>query len=79
GWGQCLAEMIAAQKLNESADIVIYGIVSNGAIWQFGKLERDRFTKNRKPSSIYELEALFAAVNYIFQQCEHQLSRLLVA
>ncbi len=38
GWAQCLAEMIAAQRLNETAQIIIYGIVSNGNLWQFGKL-----------------------------------------
>lgn len=35
GWGQCLAEMVAAQRLNgESAiAISIFGIVSNGINW----------------------------------------------
>src|SRR5262249_32417402 len=33
GWGQCLAAMLAAQKLNEEPDGVIYGGVSNGRVW----------------------------------------------
>ena len=42
GWGQCVAEMIAAQKFNISKDkdiSVIYGSVTNGKLWQFLKLE----------------------------------------
>jgi hypothetical protein len=78
-WGQCLAEMIAAQKLNEEAKVTIFGIVSNGTIWQFGKLEANQFTRHILPYTIYELDQLFAAVNYIFQQCEAQLNALIAA
>lgn len=78
GWAQCLAEMIAAQRLNEF-NITLFGIVSNGATWEFGKLEANRFTRNITPCTIYELDKLFAAVNYIFQQSESQLDNLLVA
>ncbi len=77
GWAQCLAEMIAAQRLNEF-NITLFGIVSNGATWEFGKLEANRFTKNITPCTIYELDKLFAAVNYVFQQSESQLDNLLV-
>ncbi|BAZ12980.1 hypothetical protein NIES4071_48140 [Calothrix sp. NIES-4071] len=79
GWAQCLAEMIAAQRLNGEFNITLFGIVSNGATWEFGKLEANRFTKNITPYTIYELDRLFAAVNYVFQQSESQLDNLLVA
>jgi hypothetical protein len=42
GIGQCLAEMVAAQRFNEAAENsipVIYGCVSNGLQWQFLKLQ----------------------------------------
>lgn len=78
GWAQCLAEMIAAQRLNGD-NITLFGIVSNGATWEFGKLEADRFTRNITPCTIYELDKLFTAVNYIFEQSESQLDNLLVA
>lgn len=65
--------MIAAQRLNEDSQLIVFGIVSNGATWQFGKLETDRFTRNISFYSIQELDKLFGAVNYIFQQCELQL------
>jgi hypothetical protein len=77
GWGQCLAEMIAAQTLNQPLDIIVYGIVSNGDIWQFGKLENSIFTRNKRFYSIQSLNQLFAAVNYIFQSCETQLDQKL--
>ncbi|MEH1783225.1 MAG: hypothetical protein V7L26_29865 [Nostoc sp.] len=79
GWSQCLAEMIAAQRLNGEYKIVISGIVSNGATWQFGKLEGEIFTRNVTPCTIYELDKLFAVVNFVFQQCEAQLNTLVAA
>lgn len=75
-WGQCLAEMIAAQRLNGSSDIVVYGIASNGNFWQFGQLKQSTFVKNRRPYTLYELDSLFGAINYIFQQAEQQLATL---
>ncbi|KAB8331438.1 hypothetical protein SD80_023285 [Scytonema tolypothrichoides VB-61278] len=79
GWAQCLAEMIAAQRLNDEFQITIFGIVSNGGTWQFGKLEANIFTKNIIPYTIFELDKLFAVVNYVFQQCELQLNTLIAA
>ncbi|MBD2184621.1 hypothetical protein H6S82_14215 [Planktothrix sp. FACHB-1355] len=79
GWGQCLAEMVAAQRLNGEPPFIVFGIVSNGQLWQFGKLERNQFTRNRSFYSIQELDKLFAAVNYIFQQCILQLDELIAA
>jgi hypothetical protein len=42
GLGQCIAEMVAAQKFNENKERsikVIYGIVSSGTQWRFLKLQ----------------------------------------
>ncbi|NEP82312.1 MAG: hypothetical protein F6K39_31700 [Okeania sp. SIO3B3] len=78
GWGQCLAEMVAAQKLNENPEMVVFGIVSNGKIWQFGKLTANTFTKNLTFYTFQDLDKLFAVVNYIFQQCELQLDAQVV-
>ncbi|MEQ9354020.1 MAG: hypothetical protein RIG63_25990 [Coleofasciculus chthonoplastes F3-SA18-01] len=30
GWGQCLAELIAAQKMNQNETQPVYGIVTDG-------------------------------------------------
>lgn len=79
GWAQCLAEMVAAQRLNEKKQVTILGIVSNGVYWEFGKLMETSFTQNINPYLIQDLDKLFAAVNYIFQQCEVQLEKLVAA
>ncbi len=75
GWGQCVAEMVAVQRLNNDAEQTIFGIVSNGAIWQFGKLILDNFTQNKVFYTIQELDRLFAAINYVFRECESPLDK----
>jgi hypothetical protein len=77
GWGQCLAEMVAVQKSNQDLEQRIYGIVSNGLVWQFGNLKGDTFTQNSGSYLIEDLDRLFAAVNYVFQQCELQVGEVL--
>jgi hypothetical protein len=78
-WGQCLPEMIAAQRLNKNLGIIVFGIASNGDRWQFGKLDANTFTLNSTFYSIQEPDKLFAAVNDVFQQCEAQLNILVAA
>ena len=67
GWGQCLAELVAAQKINADPDVPVYGIVSDGERWQFGKLVGDDFTQNRKSFSVDDLPTLFGAINAVFK------------
>ena len=64
--------MIAVSLLNNDREQRIFGIVSNGTMWQFGKLELDLFTQNKRFYTIQDLAELFSAINYIFQQCELQ-------
>ena len=51
----------------------VFGIVSNGKVWQFGKLNLDIFTRNKIFYTIQDLDKLFAALNYIFKQCQLQI------
>ena len=67
GWGQCLAEMVAAQKLNGDTDAPVYGIVTDGEAWQFGKLVGDVFTKHRTRLTIDDLARLFGAIGYLLR------------
>ena len=72
GWGQCLAELVAAQKINEknmdsSADFPVYGIVTDGTLWQFGHLIGDTFTQNRTDFVLANLPMLFGAVDSVFK------------
>ena len=66
GWGQCLAELIAAQKINDNAAFPVYGIVTDGTLWQFGRLIGDIFTQNRTDFALANLPTLFGAVNSVF-------------
>lgn len=76
GWAQCLAEMITAQKLNVN-DLVIYGIVTDGQVWRFGKLDRDIFTENEKLFTLDNLAELLGALDYIHQKMQEQVSSLI--
>ncbi len=62
GWGQCLAELVAAQKLNENKEKAIYGIVTDAETWQFGKLQKQLFSKNDFRATIDNLDEVFGAV-----------------
>ena len=66
GWGQCLAELIAAQKINDDTAFPVYGIVTDGTLWQFGRLIGDIFTQNRTDFALANLPTLFGAVNSVF-------------
>ncbi len=68
GWGQCFAELIAVQKFNDNSLKKVFGIVSNGKLWEFGKLESEIFTKNIKSYLLDNLETLMEAINFVFTE-----------
>ncbi len=67
GWGQCLAELVAAQKINDKAAAPVYGIVSDGELWKFGKLTQSTFVGNLEGFTVANLPRLFGALHFIFQ------------
>ena len=67
GWGQCIAELLAAQKINGAPDILVYGIVSDGTNWEFGLLDSDAFTRNRISVSMHNLPQLFGTIDTVFK------------
>jgi hypothetical protein len=69
GWGQCLAEMVAMQKLNANPDQAIYGVVSNGQFWQLGMLQNTTFTKNLTSYTVSDLDRLMGAIDFLFKSC----------
>ena len=73
GMGQCLAEMIAIQKINDQSNQTIFGIVSNGQLWQFGKLKGNLYTREINNYTISDLERVYSAINYVFSQCELEI------
>lgn len=67
GWGQCLAELIAIQKINDDASIAVHGIVTDGELWKFGRLIENIFTSNVVGYTVGNLPKLFGAINYVFK------------
>ncbi len=65
GWGQCLAELIAVQKLNKAEELPVYGIVTDGELWQFGKLVSDEFTKSKLRITITDLDKIFGTISFL--------------
>ena len=64
-WGQCLAELIAVQKFNKAEELPVYGIVTDGELWQFGKLVSDEFTKSKLRITITDLDKIFGTINFL--------------
>ncbi len=75
GWGQCLMAVKAAQIINEKDgyDADVYGIVSSGRIWEFGRYSSDnRFYKTDAYSTAHP-EFILGILNHIFTACENSL------
>ncbi len=75
GWGQCLAELVAAQKINENMENPVYGIVSDGTFWQIGHLVGETFTQNRTSFSVDNLLVLFGAIDSVFQAAKEVIQK----
>jgi hypothetical protein len=71
GWGQCVAEMVAAQIYNKNqGEIipVIYGCVTSGRLWQFFKLEDDRITIDPNNYSLMPVQKILGILKWILCQ-----------
>jgi hypothetical protein len=69
-WAQCLAAMRAAQQMNQRPEQMIYGSVSSGEFWFFGRLEGSTLFQDLRSFTVTHLDELFAALNYVFQQAK---------
>jgi hypothetical protein len=82
-WGQALAAMRGVQILNRKEaglDISVYGGVSNGLFWQFGKLVTDQFIMYPEGYiSIFDTDKpdrkILGILNMIFAQSEKIVSQ----
>jgi hypothetical protein len=63
-----LAELLASQKLNENTKMPVYGVVTDGETWHFGKLVEDLFIKNESLFAINNLKEIFGSLNYIIRK-----------
>ncbi len=69
GWFQATMQMLAAQELNDNKDIPIYGIVTTGSVWQFGKLENNILYQHPDSVSIENPEHISGILAYVFGEC----------
>lgn len=80
GWGQALAVMKGSQIINEKQGkkMAVYGVVTTGDLWQFGKLQEEQFViYPLGPISILKsddtvIETL-TLLDIIFTECEQNL------
>jgi hypothetical protein len=66
GWGQCAAELVAAQRLNGDDTVPVYGIVTDGRFWEFGKLVGNIFSQHSEAYSVDQLALLFGVLQHLF-------------
>lgn len=71
-WAQCLAAMLAAQKMNKRAEQTIFGSVSSGEFWYFGRLDGKVLLQDPRSFSVTRLDELFAALNFVFLQAKNE-------
>lgn len=75
GWAKALSEMIAAQRLNQTPEQDIYGIVTTGLFWQFGKLNQNYFTQEVIAySAVENLQRLLNVLNWLVLEAKKSIS-----
>jgi len=63
---------LAAQPINGDGQVILQGSVSNGEVWQFGKLQGRDFVRDPRPFTILDLATLFAALHAVFESAKQQ-------
>jgi len=75
GWAQALSEMIAAQRFNQKPEQAIYGIVTTGLFWQFGKLNQQHFTQEVIAySAVENLQRLLNVLNWLISEAKKNIT-----
>jgi hypothetical protein len=70
GWGQCIAEMVAAQRFNrhrQEPDTPIYGIVTTGTLWQFLVLEDRQVSIDNQEYPLEPVERILGTLCWMIQ------------
>jgi hypothetical protein len=73
GWSQCIVQMLACQKLNPKPNVIVFGIVTTGKQWEFGKLVGNLVTKNTTGCGIDNLPKLMTILDYLLSEAKKQL------
>ena len=70
GWGQCIAELVAAQRFNRhrGQDIpIIYGIVTSGILWQFMQLENQTVTVEPDEYPLLPIDRILGILHWLVE------------
>jgi hypothetical protein len=68
GWGQCIAEMVAAKKFNENRGKsikYIYGVVTSGSLWHFFQMEENIVFLDPNEYPLFPVDKLLAILNWM--------------
>lgn len=71
GYGQCVAEMVAAQRFNlagNNAIATIFGSISNGTQWRFLRLEEDNVTIDLTDYTLPPIGQILGFLVWMMQQ-----------
>jgi hypothetical protein len=71
GIGQCMAEMIAAQRFNQQNDVdlpTIYGATTSGTAWRFLKLEAQTVTIDLTDYALSPIERLLGMLAWMVEK-----------
>jgi hypothetical protein len=75
GWGQCLMAMKACQMMNEKEEhkFDVYGIVSTGMFWEFGKYTTDHQFYKTGGYTLTQPDIILGILDYLFTECERRI------
>jgi hypothetical protein len=68
GWGQCIAEMVAAQRFNQLRQHsieFIYGVVTSGTRWQFIEMKGSNVTIDPEEYALPPIEPLLRILKWM--------------
>jgi hypothetical protein len=71
GWGQCIAEMVAARKFNENRGKSIkhiYGVVTSGSLWHFFQMQGDIVFLDPNEYPLSPVDQLLAILNWMMDE-----------
>jgi hypothetical protein len=74
GLGQCIAEMVAAQKFNQQQGhplTTMYGAVTTGSLWRFLKLEAQKVTIDLTEYSVPPVDRILGILVHIVSSNNH--------
>jgi hypothetical protein len=77
GWGQCIAEMVAAKKFNDNRGKsieYIYGIVTSGSLWHFFQMQGDIVLIDPNEYSLLPIDKLLAALKWMVSDENNEIS-----